>query len=213
MPEVYLSAIAEDELKEYLLRQGFKVNAFGALVAMPKGIANHPDLVYCRLTKEVLFKGDESKLGAAYPDDIRYNACSTGKYFIHNLKYTDSRLLQEAEAAGLKLINVPQGYAKCSIAVVSEDTIITYDKGIAKIAEKEMDVLLIEEGHIELWGYNTGFIGGCSGLDPIHNELIFNGDLSQHPDYLKIREFVKAHGVKIKDFKGRPLTDIGSVIF
>ncbi len=240
--KVYLSAEAGDDLREYLRSQGFDIESFGPVSVLPGGLACHPDLAFCRLTPDALFCGDISRLGAEYPADIMYNACSTGKYFIHNLKYTAPALLNVAKVTGLQLIDVPQGYAKCSISVVSEDAIITYDCGIAgalknavdgcvvieesNCASAELDgaagcvgsaavlkVLLIEPEHIVLPGYNTGFIGGCSGLDTKHGELIFNGDLGSHPDGERIRAFAKACGVKVKDFPGRPLVDIGSIVF
>ena len=232
---VYLSVASDSELKDYLRSRKFEISEFGPIEGLPEGIACHPDLLYCRLTQGELFRGDEGRLSADYPGDIIYNACSTGKYFLHNLKYTAPELLAAAKAAGLEFIDIPQGYAKCSIAVVSENAVITYDRGIASaiaavggkvisydatldcsVTDKSrntLEVLLITPGHINLPGYNTGFIGGCTGLDYIHNELIFNGDLSLHPDGDSIREFVESHGVTIKDFPGRPLTDIGSIIF
>ncbi len=210
--KVYLSAQAEDDLKEYLRAQGYEIESSGPVGVLPEGISCHPDLAFCRLTPDALFCGDISRLGAKYPADIIYNACSTGKYFIHSLKHTAQALLNVAKVSGLRLVDVPQGYAKCSIAVVSEDAIITYDRGIAEAAS-ELEVLLIKPGHINLPGYNTGFIGGCTGLDTYRKELVFNGDLSMHPDGDRIRDFVTAHGVTVKDFPGRPLTDIGSIIF
>lgn len=211
--KVYLSADAADDLKEYLDSRGFEIAEFGPIAWLPEGIACHPDLVYCRLTEDVLFCGDSARLSAKYPGDIIYNACSTGKYFIHNLKYTASELIAAAREAELTLIDVPQGYAKCSIAVVSENAVITYDRGIAAAIEAAINVLLVEPGHINLPGYSTGFIGGCTGLDTVHNELVFNGDLSTHPDGDRIREFAAVHGVAVRDFPGRPLTDIGSIVF
>ena len=45
---------------------------------------------------------------------------------------------------GYEIINVKQGYAKCSICVVSDNAIITADKGIAKAAiQNRIDVLEI----------------------------------------------------------------------
>jgi hypothetical protein len=250
--KVYLSADAADDLREYLDSRGFEIAEFGPIAGLPEGIACHPDLVYCRLTEDMLFCGDSARLSAKYPGDIIYNACSTGKYFIHNLKYTASELIAAAREAELTLIDVPQGYAKCSIAVVSENAVITYDRGIAaalshytagatgleptgisQCTERSasaaasnktvgscnstkhhgLEVLLVEPGHINLPGYSTGFIGGCTGLDTVHNELVFNGDLLTHPDGDRIREFAAVHGVAVRDFPGRPLTDIGSIIF
>ena len=73
-----------------------------------------------------------------------------------------------------------------------------------------MDVLLISEGNIILPGFNTGFIGGCSGK--LNDTVFFNGDLSKHPNFIKIKDYIENRGLKCLWFKGTPLTDIGSVI-
>ena len=160
------------------------------------------------------------------------------------MKYTAPELLGKVEELGLIRVNVSQGYAKCSTCVVGEDAIITYDRGIAKAADAAgMDVLVIEPGHVDLPGYDTGFIGGASGLvtdlrthadhhgvsaqdlpapdatqpapaaPPAPSQiLVFNGDLSAHPDYRAIIDFASEHGVGVKFFADWKLTDIGSII-
>ena len=147
-----------------------------------------------------------------YPKDIAYNAACTGRFLIHNLKHTAPLILEQAEKAKMKLIDVPQGYAKCSTVVLDKNTIITYDSGIVR-ACKEADgpkALLISPGHVRLEGYNTGFIGGASGR--VGDEIIFSGDLSAHPDFLAIKDFIEDRGLKCKWFPEFPLTDIGSII-
>ena len=105
----------------------------------------------------------------------------------------------------------PQGYARCSILPVNEDSIITADWGVAKICiSAGMNVLLIRPGHIQLTGFNYGFIGGCGGR--IGDTVVFHGNLSEHPDGNSIREFIHQRGLKIKDFPEFPLTDIGSIL-
>ncbi|MBQ1825580.1 MAG: hypothetical protein II113_03075, partial [Firmicutes bacterium] len=42
--------------------------------------------------------------------------------------------------------------------------------------------------------------------------LVFNGDLSAHPDYRAITDFASEHGVGVKFFADWKLTDIGSII-
>ena len=245
---VYLSPLAGEPLKDYLRGEGFSLiftpfdKSLGAPGVDPS-IALHPDIVLCRLSeaaaasnegenpakkgREGLFYGAPEKLGARYPKDIRYCACSTGSYFLHKLKYTDPALLKAAKELGLELIDIPQGYAKCNIAVVDEVSIITSDEGIAKAlrrhfaekGERGLELLLIRPGHIELPGHPYGFIGGCSGLLPPRKSdrrykarLVFNGDLSAHPDYEKIVDFCALRGVEYVYFKDYPLTDIGSII-
>lgn len=208
--KVIVSKDAYKPVTDYLAEIA-DVEFFEPLDNVAEPVKNHPDLLYCRLDEEVVFKGRPELLSEEYPSDIIYNAFSTGKYFIHDLKHTDKVLLGCAEAMGLIPVNVKQGYACCSIVPVDEDSVITYDRGIAKAAEAAgMNVLVVEPGHVELPGYDTGFIGGTSGK--VGDEIIFNGDLSVHPDFEAIREFIEAKGLKVKYFEGYPLRDIGSII-
>ena len=168
-------------------------------------------MVFCRLDRDTVYTGDPARLGPDYPGDIIYNACSTGKFFIHNLKYTAPELLRAAKDRNLTTINVSQGYAKCSTVVVDEDSIITYDKGLAKTClAAGVDVLTVTAGHVVLPGYDTGFIGGASGR--IGDTVYFNGDLTAHPDFESIVRFIEDRGLKVKWFEDWPLTDIGSII-
>lgn len=206
--KAYISKNATEQLLKYLKSNDCEI-IFTHCDHVHDAIKDHPDIQLCRLKNEI-YQGDTDKLSDVYPLDIRYNAACTGKYFIHNLKYTDSDLLKKAENEGLILINVKQGYSKCNIVTVDENSIITSDKGIASSCEGIMDVLLISEGNIILPGFNTGFIGGCSGK--LNDTIFFNGDLSKHPDFIKIKDYIENRGLKCLWFKGTPLTDIGSVI-
>jgi len=95
--------------------------------------------------------------------------------------------------------------------VVDENSIITPDIGIQKAClNAGLDVLLIEKGQVVLEGYDYGFIGGASGK--VGNRIIFNGDITLHSDYDKIRSFIEARNLEIVYFDQYPLTDIGSII-
>lgn len=162
-------------------------------------------------------------IGHDYPYDVAYDAVSTGKYFIHNLDYTSSFLLDRAREAGLEFINVKQGYTKCACAVVGDQALITADRGISRTIaayndmlaaegaeEDRIDCLEIEEGFVSLPGLDHGFLGGASGL--IDGKLYFNGDLTRHVDFERIRAFVQEHGVEAVWYEGFELMDIGSII-
>ena len=197
----------------------------------------HPDLLLCKLgvsDAAPLFRGDQARLSPAYPGDVLYNACCTGRYFIHNLKYTAPELLAAAgiaisgtasgpQTAGSNAqsqtkhtgsmipVQVPQGYAKCSIVCVDETSIITYDAGITKAClAAGLEVLQISPGHVRLPGYPTGFLGGASGR--VGREILFNGDLSVHPDFAAIRDFIESRGLSCVHFPDYPLTDVGSIL-
>lgn len=162
-----------------------------------------------------LFMGNTAKLTKNYPGNIIYNAICTSEFLIHNLKYTDSRLLTEAARSGRKTIHVSQGYSRCSCLPVTDDSFITSDAGMQKALEANgAHVLFIQKGHVLLPGFDYGFIGGCAGHLIIEGKrtIIFNGDLSRHPDYEKIAAFIKDRDIEIIFFDSYPLEDIGSIL-
>ncbi|NLN41895.1 MAG: hypothetical protein GX160_07940 [Clostridiales bacterium] len=153
-----------------------------------------------------------TRLESNYPNNIAYNVARIGRYAFHNKKFTDPILKEELQAQGVELIHVKQGYAKCSVAVVDQYSIITSDKGIAKVAtEIGIKVLLINPGFIELPGLNYGFIGGATGLVS-QNKLAFAGNWKDHKDYKKIEIFLKERNKTPVAADMNPLVDVGSII-
>ncbi|WP_337961167.1 DUF6873 family GME fold protein [Caloramator sp. mosi_1] len=74
----------------------------------------------------------KNKLERKYPKDVLYNVARLRDVAILNIRHTDEVLLEELDRRKIKLIDVKQGYAKCSVCIVSEDAIITSDIGIHK---------------------------------------------------------------------------------
>lgn len=138
-------------------------------------------------------------------EESALNICIVGDYSICNEQTSGMRL------SWLKRIPVKQRYARCSICVVDERSIITADHGIAKSCQGLLDVLEIEPGHIELPGFDYGFIGGCSFKLNAH-ELAFTGNLRTHPDAERIESFLRERGVKSVCMTDGPLLDIGSAV-
>lgn len=153
-----------------------------------------------------------TSLEGNYPKDIAYNVARIGDYALHNAAYTDPVLRDILISLGVKMVNVNQGYSKCSVAILNEQALITSDKGMAAAArECSIDVLLIRPGYIMLKGLNYGFIGGTCGLTG-PDDLFFAGDIEKHPDNPLISDFAAKHGKRIQAYKGKNLTDIGSII-
>lgn len=159
----------------------------------------------------ILVKG-EKELNPTYPGSIYYNAARVGNLVFHNTKYTDRVLKENFFKMDVELVHVNQGYAKCAISVVDENTIITMDLGIARAAEKKgVDVLAIEEDAILLPDFNNGFIGGCSGLvDKV--KWAVAGDIRKLRSYKKIEEFLRRKGVEIVCLSEDSVVDIGTII-
>ncbi|MBC5996721.1 hypothetical protein EAI30_06415 [Romboutsia ilealis] len=195
-------------------------------------IKYHPDISVCKLNdnnivvapnvysyyNDILsnynfnvIKGN-STISNKYPNNIQYNVAILGNYAIHNFKYTDNIILEYLDRFNIKKINVKQGYSKCSICIVDENSLITSDEGIHKeVIKYGIDSLLIEKGYIDLFDLDYGFIGGCSGLIS-KDTLSFFGDIKKHPDYNKILEFVNKKNKKIVSLSNENLLDLGSLI-
>ncbi|MGN0712954.1 MAG: DUF6873 family GME fold protein [Anaerovoracaceae bacterium] len=209
-------------MKTYLREAGHELVLCGSdeahdentLPALPvdPAICHHPDLLHCSLGPgRPVFHGSAARLGRHYPADVIYNACCTGRYFIHKLKCTDPQLLDFAKSAGLTLIDVPQGYTRCSCLPIDENSIITADQGILRACRRAgLQCLEAGPGFVRLPGYPYGFLGGAAGR--VGNTILFHGNLDAHPDGPRIRAFVEERGLRCVDFEEFPLTDIGSVI-
>lgn len=209
----YLSENASAELINAIKKMGCDVLTVGPAENVNTPIASHPDIQMCRLgfhANDPVVFAEQVEIASIYPEDVAFNAACTGRYFIHNLKYTNPRLLSAAKSSGMTLVDCKQGYAKCSTVIVDEKSIITYDEGLALACRNAgMDVLTVRPGHVILEGYNTGFIGGCSGR--IGDTIIFNGNINQHPDGDSIIKWIESRGLKCLALD-YPLTDIGSII-
>lgn len=220
MKKVYLSNAAHPALTSYLTQLGYAIELVYHEGVTYDPVSSHPDIFMCRLgvwEKPYIFPGNSDKIQPKYPGNVIYNAVCTGKYFIHNLKYTDPELLATAKSwkKDLILIDVPQGYTRCCCLPVDDNSFITSDEGIAKaLVSTSAEVLLIEKGSIALPGFDYGFIGGCGGHLLIDGKktIIFNGDLSAHPDYHKMANFIHERNIDIIYFEDYPLTDIGSIL-
>ena len=159
----------EDSLRS----KGYDIIKCPLTTKVYEGISGHPDIQLCILEKgkilvhkdinndfkaSILASGaeiyeSEASLTRAYPGDIILNALCTEKYFIHNLKYTDKRL--KSMICEREMIDVNQGYTKCSILPINEKAFITNDPSI-KLALKAYDIkdLLLPYGDILLPGFN-----------------------------------------------------------
>ncbi|MDV4150633.1 hypothetical protein R0131_07270 [Clostridium sp. AL.422] len=151
----------------------------------------------------------ENSLKETYPSNIFLNALILEDYFVHNLNYSDKNLLKyQTEKT---LINVKQGYTKCSCLPVNNKALITSDIGIYKVLSKYgFDILLIPPGDIILKGLNYGFIGGSGGL--INDEtMAFFGNLKYYKYGYEVKAFLKKHNVNPIYLSDEKLHDRGSI--
>ena len=146
-----------------------------------------------------------------YPNDCLLNFADIGDYIICNKSILSEQIVKLLPKK--EIIDVKQGYSKCSVCICKRNTVITDDNSIynALLQYNNINSLLIEKGSVRINKYDYGFIGGCCGLID-KDLLLFNGDLSTHSDFDKIQKFLYDNNIKYIDIKGKPLTDIGSII-
>ena len=182
-------------------------------------ISGHSDIFYTKINNQIIvapnaeimeqqFIMGKEKVGKEYPKDVLYNVCQIGNKVIGS-KYTDKSIKPD--------IIVKQGYVKCSIAVTSDNSCITSDKGIANVLESNnIDVLYIEENNIKLLKKDAtastmkGFIGGASFV--FDNKFVLFGDSNNLSNKDKIIQHLDKYNLELVDFKGLHIYDYGGGI-
>lgn len=154
----------------------------------------------------------KTRLMGNYPQDIAYNIAKVGNYALGKFASCDPFIKNYLIQANCTLIDVGQGYAKCSTCIVNPNSIITSDASIyQKAVMHHIDALMIEPGNITLKGYDYGFIGGAGGLID-ENTFLFFGDITKHKNFPKIQHFFNKKNVKLQWINQFPLTDVGTIM-
>lgn len=192
-----------------------------------KSISGHPDIFLCQgregivaapsLPEDIrvyiersgfsVFSGYSSP-ESVYPGSAKYNAVVTDQMIIHNLKITDPSIIDAFPDR--EQVHVNQGYTRCNLLALNNDTFITSDRGIEKtLALRGKRVLFAEPESIKLKGQKHGFFPGCCGL--YKGKVLINGALSFHPQGEQIRLFILESGWEVQElFKGQ-LFDVGGI--
>lgn len=146
-----------------------------------------------------------AKLSSRYPGDTPLCAARVGETLFCRASSTDPEVLRSGE----RVVNVRQGYARCSVLPIGSRSLVTADPSIAAAAENAgFAVLCIRPGGILLPGYDTGFIGGCAV--PLGERSVYlTGSLSSHPDGPALRRFAAERGVALFEGSSPVLLDIG----
>jgi len=220
-----------EEEKRTLISLGYNILICPPCEKLYDAVCGHPDMLMHIIDDKIVLHKDTPKsfidsiynlgfkvhlshfhLESTYPEDIILNAINISNLFVHSISCTDKLLIDIAIDSGRKLINVKQGYTKCSTAIVNNHSIITSDKVIASVFNNEhFDVLLLPPGDIELPGLNYGFIGGTCGLIE-ENVLAFYGDLEYYAYGKDVLSFLKKHNVEPLFLRKGKLIDRGSIL-
>ena len=224
-----------DDCRAALVQRRFEIVALPPFPRLPEPVASHPDMLifftdkhlithksYFPIAQEqlkLIAQRSERRLlltdepiGNIYPSDVLLNAAVVGNTIIGSERAMSAHIKNYGTECQKQIVNVKQGYAKCSVCVVDDNAIITADLGIAdKAKEAGIDVLTVTPGHVTLEGYDTGFIGGASGI--YRDTVYFCGNIDRHPDANAIRTFCQKHGKQAVSLSDGELFDVGTLFF
>lgn len=140
-----------------------------------------------------------------YPNDVAFNVTVWRDAVICRPDVTCPALLDFAKGRRYRIVPVKQGYAGCS-CLVTDDAVLTFDRGIAKVLEREdIPCVLLESGGVGLPGYDCGFIGGAGG---VYDGVIH---LFGNADTLPCAGQLKAAGCLVDSLSDAPVTDYGGI--
>lgn len=146
--------------------------------------------------------------GSSHPYTATYNAAGSKGLLIHNMRFTEPKIrsLYPPE----NIVNVKQGYSRCSTLILNHEAIITSDEGIAtSLQRKKKKALLVKSKNITLPGLPYGLFGGCCGI--FNNTIYFAGSLSFLEEGEKINDFIHKEGFHIKELLPKIPQDVGGI--
>ncbi len=146
--------------------------------------------------------------GPDHPTTATYNAAGTADLLIHNLSFTATEILNLYPDK--EIINIKQGYSRCSTLLLDSMHLITSDAGIAKrCRQRGKEVLLVESKEIILPGLEYGLFGGCCGL--MGATVLVAGSLKYMTEGEKIHDFILHAGYNILELQETIPYDIGGI--
>ena len=179
-----------------------KLKAYGQVVrtkantSVLRGLDTHPDILVHPLPNGDL---------VVDRDNFDYY-----KEIFKDKKVLLSHSSLSAKYPGYDLVNIKQGYAKCS-CLVTHDFVITSDGGIYESLKGLIPIYKIDHGQIKLQNFNYGFIGGATGV--LGKKIFFTGDFSHHSSYEEILKIINKYDYEIEILSDDTIEDFGSIYF
>ncbi len=235
-----MKIVLADERISDKCRRGLELRGFFPILlpphpALPEPICSHPDSLIFYTRRELFTPAEYCEraayvfsdireyapdikihftsdiLGSKYPEDARMNAKPLGDKLLLNKRTVSDAILSFAGEKGLDIVNTRQGYPACT-ALSLDGLVITADEGIKRaLRDTNIKTAMIDYGGISLPPYDTGFIGGASGV--YKDQVFFLGDCKTHPSCDIIERELKAYGYSPISLSDEPLSDLGGLIF
>ncbi len=194
-----------------------------------EAISGHPDIFFCptpaglivapNLPGEYFSFLDQNSIhynkgslpvGREYPETARYNSLVTEKFIIQNPASSEPEIRDTNTEP--EIIPAKQGYVRCNLIALPNETFITSDRGIEKsIKQRKLEVLFVDPTCVKLGGFDHGFFGGACGL--AGNTLFVCGSLKYFREQKRIEAFLERAGISLIElYEGEPV-DVGTILF
>jgi hypothetical protein len=225
-----LTGDAGEEVIRFLMDRGFSVIIVPNTPFVDPRVAAHADLQIFTAGGMVFTHRDFSAqceekirayaavvrcdtiLSSVYPGDCPFNIAFTGTHALCMEKILPVEIAAFFRDNDITVIDIPQGYARCSVVIVDANSIITEDAGIHHAATRAgLDTLLVRRGHVPLAGFPYGFIGGATGT--FYDSIYCTGRFDSHPDRDAIESFIAEKGKTLTFCTSALIRDIGSILF
>lgn len=170
----------------------------------------------CRhLAKNLENREDElilcENIGCKYPENVALNAALVGNNLLCKESALHPKVKEYCKRNKINIINVNQGYTKCSSLIIDENSLITDDESIFKTSLiNNISVLKIEKGDILIDKTTDGFIGGATLR--YKNKVYVFGDIRNHRNAHEIKEFLRIRGLEIISTNQDAIIDIGGAV-
>jgi hypothetical protein len=215
-----------DGAKQALREYGELFEFESAGITYP-AISGHPDIFFCQTPAGLVVAPElpdkyfealkQKKLnfvkgglmpGSKYPQTASYNAVVSGDLLIHNLKVTDSVILNVCN--DLQHIHVKQAYTRCNLLALN-NIFMTSDKGIENtLTSKGINCTFLPPEGIKLEGFSHGFLGGACGV--YEDRLFVCGSLNYYSKGKEFKQIADQAGYYVVELYDGPLVDVGSLL-
>lgn len=228
---------SEKELQR-LLSFGFNLIPTDKVSSLYEAVDGHPDLQFFRIENKIIAQKDlrekqiellsnlgtsitlgNSTLSLPYPGNIPYNALLTPDLLMHRLDATDPVILSEIQelkkSKEISLVNVKQGYSRCSCAYVGNNSYVTEDIVMAeKLTSLKKQVFYQKHSNVYLEGFDFGFIGGALSLISIQGEelVLISGSLDSYFYGKELKAFLAQRNIRYECIGEGKLMDRGTII-
>ncbi len=218
-----------------LIKRGFAVVTLPPFSRLQDAVASHTDMLLFKIGDTVFSHADyvseapyvfeelydagigkisliDCEVTKAYPNDAVLNILAFGKKIFCKCDTVSKTVIEALQKAEYKIINVRQGYPACTVLKLNDGAALTADAGMARVLESEgIKVTVIENGGIDLYPYEYGFIGGAAGV--ADGKVYFTGSLDAHPSKKAIEKAIYEEMLTpIYLTRTRPI-DVGGLLF